>query len=335
MPAAMLNAVPEVTATVMHSIQWLKGFVSTSQIVDRFDIVVLQRNLNMKTAALGITVRAAGKTFVLDLDDGYSFMDNTNPAYKYWHEGMSEGKTLKPFYQQLQALCHIPNVITSPSRKILDDWNLYGTKGVFVQNYIEVDKYTDALENKIGNKRLVLGWGGSTGHMKSWTESKIIDGLARVIRARPEQVIVMICGAQKVHELLKAKLGARNLCNFPATDIETWYSTITSFDIGLAPLSGLPYDLRRSPLKGLEYLALGIPWIHSKAPFYSELDEISKLGFEARNTAAGWAEEIINVIDGYLPIKARSDPTVLNKYNASNPENQVALAEIYRSIKEA
>jgi hypothetical protein len=335
MPAAMLNAVPGVVATVIHSTQWLRGFISTSQIVEKFDVVVLQRNLNVKTAALGITLRAAGKTFILDLDDGYSFMDETNPAYKYWYEGQSEGKTFKPFYQQLQALCHIPSAITSPSRKILEDWSQYGARGVFVPNYIEVYKYTDALENKIGNKRLVLGWGGSTGHMKSWTESKIIDGLARVARTKIGQVIIMVCGAQKVYELLKTKLGARNLCYFPATDIETWYNTIASFDIGLAPLSGLQYDLRRSPLKGLEYLALGIPWVHSKAPFYSELDKISKLGFEARNTAAGWTEEIINVIDGYEPIKARFDPTVLGKYDASNPENQIALAEIYKNIKEA
>jgi hypothetical protein len=48
-----------------------------------------------------------------------------------------------------------------------------------------------------------------------------------------------------------------------------YYANI-DFDIGLAPLSDHPFGLGKSPLKALEYAALGIPVIASDHPVYRE-----------------------------------------------------------------
>jgi spore maturation protein CgeB len=53
----------------------------------------------------------------------------------------------------------------------------------------------------------------------------------------------------------------------------TFYpSLFRKFDIGIVPLSNIPFNHAKSTIKGLEYAAAGIPFVSSYSPEYSLLE---------------------------------------------------------------
>ncbi len=71
-------------------------------------------------------------------------------------------------------------------------------------------------------------------------------------------------------------------------DMMAYYAKI-DFDIGLAPLSDHPFNGGKSPLKALEYAALGIPVIASDHPVYRDFVIDGVTGILCR-TQAHWRE---------------------------------------------
>ncbi len=59
------------------------------------------------------------------------------------------------------------------------------------------------------------------------------------------------------------------------------YPNLLNFDIGLVPLSDNNFNNSKSTIKGLEYMAAGIPFIASPSEPYRELKQINGLGLLA------------------------------------------------------
>lgn len=73
------------------------------------------------------------------------------------------------------------------------------------------------------------------------------------------------------------------------------YHTMFNFDIGLVPLTDIPFNRAKSNIKGLEYAASNIPFVAQALPEYSRL-AIAGVGRVA-STAREWEAHLLELLD--------------------------------------
>jgi glycosyltransferase involved in cell wall biosynthesis len=193
---------------------------------------------------------------------------------------------------QLKAGIKVANGLTSPSKLILEDWSSYVSRGYFVPNYIEKDRYQAALKDRKENNRMVIGWGGSFAHVNSFTSSGVLDALRRIVEQN-KQVEIWIAGDPAVYSLIPVSKYRKRFV--PWVHPDGWPSVLTQFDIGLIPLAG-QYDRRRSWIKSLEYSIMGIPWVGTD---FEPNETFSNYGFTVPNRASKWVSALQICIDNY------------------------------------
>jgi glycosyltransferase involved in cell wall biosynthesis len=120
--------------------------------------------------------------------------------------------------------------------------------------------------------RLVIGWAGGDSHLKDW--QVLAPQLKRFCKRNPE-VDLHVIGTDfaRVFEIPARVTGWQ--------DVWPYYRCI-DFDIGLAPLAEIPFNLAKSPIKSIEYGALGIPVIASAYGPYADYVLDGVTGFLVR-----------------------------------------------------
>jgi hypothetical protein len=204
-----------------------------------------------------------GKAVVLDIDDGYTHVLATNPAYSFWQLGQATINTphgsyttkldTHPLIQLERGLSQI-TALTAPSRTLLNDWK-HVVRTFHVPNYIDSRQYLAA--QKAQNDHIVIANGSSMGHTESFAVSGIREALQRIVQEYND-VRVMIVGDKRIAEglpLPKDKLIFR-----PYVTYDNWPSVVAQYSIGVAPLAST-FDMRRSPIKILENILMGIPFV--------------------------------------------------------------------------
>lgn len=304
-PARAINRSGLAQATLVDLRDWLVGTPTAMEACRPADILIVQRNLLGPVLSTILHWKAQGKTIIADFDDAYDQMPDTNPAYAFWHKGwvrQPDGgyETLSPtpieqFGWGLK-LCH---AATMPSQRLAEDWD-HLLPTYHVPNALDPAIYrgeergaraTGALEAPRDDSRIRIGWGGSLSHLQSFTDSGVLVALQRVCRARPEVEVVIHGNDGRVLEALKISTEQKTLK--PWVPYSEWPAQLHALDLGLAPLSG-SYDERRSWIKGLEYLAVGVPWIATDGPVYAGLRQFGTL---VDNTPYAWERAILAHLD--------------------------------------
>jgi len=132
---------------------------------------------------------------------------------------------------------------------------------------------------------IVLGWGGSISHVDSWVYSGAIEALDVMFEKYPN-LRLKFCGYEQRLDYLLNRWGDRVIRQIGVKP-EHWPFVVSTFDIGLAPLDmrvvpsntgkegetmweggTYSYDERRSWLKGIEYMAAGVPWLATRSTTY-------------------------------------------------------------------
>jgi hypothetical protein len=231
-------------------------------------------------------------------------------SYKFWQQGISiRGSDGKEFqhevmpYKQLFWAGKLLDGISAPSLVLLNDWKERGAKNtIYVPNYPDASIYLNA--NRKSNRRIILGWGGSGAHIFAWENTKIAGALKRLVKARPE-VLIMIVWTQGIYNLLVQTLkGSENVIFIPKLDFYQWPEILGRMDIGLIPLYG-KYDQRRSDIKALEYQLMEIPWISNDGVVY---DRVKQYGTIVGDTEKRWLEAMMDHVDNLAAHK--SDPKI-------------------------
>jgi hypothetical protein len=239
-------------------------------------VIVFQRNLVDQASFDSMEYwQGMGKPVLVDLDDAYHILPQSNPAHSFWID-KDGGEALVLLEDGLRR----SNGLIAPNRLLLSDWG-HVSKGYYLPNYAEAKWWTDLpsreeIKKELGVSpdKIVIGWGGSVSHYDSWWGSGIREAAIRVANRHPE-VLWMVCGNDpRIGSQLPVSKLQKKIQ--PGVDPSQWPKIVRSFDIGLAPLFG-PYDQRRSWIKGLEYLLAGVPWIATRGEPYRDLAEFGKL----------------------------------------------------------
>lgn len=305
-PTEAINRTGTHQATAIYINEFNQNTELANKACSEADIIVVERNYFGDTLTMIQYWKVRNKTLIGIFDDAYDIMHPKNISYRFWtfgeiqvknEEGKNVTAVIKPHpLQQFKWGIKTLKGIQVPSVNLAKDWSKYNTT-YYVHNYLDANKYMGA-ERLYPHDEIVIGWCGSLSHHSSFTDSGVLYALKRITQ-KYKNVKILISGDKRVYDLLDTD---RKIFH-PFIPAEQWTGLLKTLDIGLAPLSG-EYDKRRSWIKGLEYMALKIPWVGSNYETYSEL---SNFGLLTENGGKNWEYAISEMLDNYKMYKEKAE----------------------------
>lgn len=307
-PHRAINRQGKHKSTMVWREDWTKKTEESINVINDADIVIIQRHIYPINLAQIVTMRSMGKAVVIDLDDAYHYIPPSLLGYHYWIQGKvaiqdDNNKWVDVVAPHapisvLEWAVKLATCVTSPSELICSDWtSRFGVKTFFFPNLLESSIYYP--RERISKDTMVIGWGGSLSHTHSFLDTDILPAIRKIGKERKNVLFSFIGGMGTV---LSRRLPEVNLLDIQRVSPDKYPEELSKIDISIMPLAGL-YDRRRSWLKAMECLAMGIPWIASKGEPYAQFKKYGRL---IDNTQRTWYLEICNALDNFDTLKSRA-----------------------------
>jgi len=295
------------------------------------DVIVVERNLFGDVLVRMQYWKVRNKIVVCNFDDAYNLMSPDNPAYRFWFLNKGDAIDDKGAKQELTYVpppmiqfkwgLRVSAAAMLPSKKLMEDWKDY-VDCFYMPNYLDLEKYR---VEKPDHKGIIIGWGGSLSHYKSFVDSHVLRALKKICKNYPE-VRVMIAGDKRVFDKVDIPESQKIYQNFVIFD--KWANVLSNFDIGIAPLAG-EYDKRRSLIKPLEYMIMKIPWIGSNNVAY---DSIKKYGQVIKNDYYEWYHAIDDVIKNLQSYREQTELSYQFAVSQSIDNNIDNIIDSYKQV---
>lgn len=345
-PATALNNAGH-SVNVLSISDWLKQTPIAISKCATADVIVIQRVMVQDSISNAKKWIQHGKKVILDFDDAYDLIGKENSAYPFWGEGIVEivlehgtkykKKMIPHPIEQLKTGMATLSGATVPSMQLVKDWSKY-TPMYYLPNLLDSSVYNVPLSK---NKKITIGWGGSMSHLTSWAGSGVEKALANIINKRND-VELLIVGDKRVVDQISAKIDRSKIKFLPYVMFTDWPKVLAKFDIGIAPLAG-EYDCRRSRLKVMEYLAMGIPFIATKAmPYFELLDthleeyfvDQGDLDKADKPNMFSWELKIESIIDNIVKEREKAQSNKAYFYDWYDVNKNIDnIVDVYERIK--
>ena len=235
--------------------RWGRVTVHTIPPIDA-DVVVFQRPLNDDLAACIPLVQAQGVAVVVEFDDDFRNADPRNVAASKVHPATSPASN----YEILERAASLADMVTVSTPSLLR-YARHGRAKV-VRNYVPESLLT--VPHAEG-KPLRVGWTGTIAtHPDDLTVTRL--NVASALEYTGAHMAVVGDG-QGVFEQLG--MSHEPVCISGWVDMQKYPETIAAnIDIGIVPLAKTLFNEAKSYLKGLEFAAIGIPFIATPTQEY-------------------------------------------------------------------
>lgn len=234
--------------------------------IDHFDldVIVMQRVMFGDIPEKMDQAKAAGQILINDLDDWYWGLSPQNHAFEASHPKVNPKENIQ----------HYKSVLGRSSRVTVSTAYLADRISTWVRCPI------DLLPNTVDLAKFhprpvtdttvpVVGWVGSTGH-----RSGDFNEVRGVLGPMFEEGKIKIhhSGAYDHHPSFADMIGVhpKLVTTLPLVPPHE-YSGLFMFDVGIAPLTDMPFNRAKSGIKALEYAAAGVPFVASPLDAYQDL----------------------------------------------------------------
>lgn len=247
------------------------------------DVVILQKAAD---ADLAPFLRDHGRKVVMEVDDDVTTITKDNPVY-------TEELIRKPgFVGRLRAnagACRLMTVTTPHLAAVsrgMNDAVRVVPNGLDLAGWGAPDVAPDD-----GVRPLRIGYLASPNHVE---DARLLHRPFREIALRFPRVQFVLAGA--FYRDLKKHIGDR-LEIHQGVGIEEYpaFARSLALDIGVAPLVDSRFARSKSPLKWLEYSALGVPMVASPVEPYAQVVTHGVTGMLARS-AADWVAHLASLV---------------------------------------
>lgn len=245
-----------------HEIRQLvrPGGVFRPQLLDGADLLHVHRHSDDETVALVRRAKAAGIPFVWDNDDDLGAVPRGNVAYREFG-GARGARKLAVVRRLVQAA----DLVTTPSDHLAGVFAEYGAARVeVIENYVR-DECLLVPQRKRDGKRVVVGWLAGKEHHLDAERLPIRAVLERLLERHPE-VEVRSIG-------VGLGIASPRYRHVSEVRFDVLERTLAELDLGIAPLSDIPFNRARSNVKLKEYASVGVPWLASPIGPYIGLGE--------------------------------------------------------------
>ena len=248
------------------------------------DVLVLQRPMHYLIPDAIEYLQARGTAVVVELDDDFHTAHTDNLAFKIHHPRVAP----KANWQHLGECVKRADLVTVATGALA---HRYGSNGraVVLHNYVS----SELLSIPRRGDGATLGWAGSVvNHPNDLKATR--GGVAQALHDNPGWSFHCVGGGDF------AAIVARQLelssdttyTSTPWKTLELHHILMSELDVGIVPLVPLVFNAAKSWLKGLEYAALGIPFVASDLPEYMLLADRYGIGVLAPSKAKVWRREL-------------------------------------------
>lgn len=290
-PMAYIRLVAPFRQTRIRLISGIQNGEIVSDLVHEGDVVIVQREFPKQFGAyqkVVETARQAGKPLIFEIDDLLFFFPEEHPD----RLECSFASALLPM---LQALLEADLVIVSTPalRSVLVEYN---ENVIVLPNYLDDSLWSlrpPTLKDS-SHGALTIGYMGTYSHKPDL--EYVAPALMRLIEQYPQRVRFHIWGPQPPASL--RSLPQVEWTPFISRSYEKFaaYFQAQSVDIFIAPLVDNLFNRCKSPLKFLEYSALGTPGVYSRIEPYERVVEHGRNGLLA-STLEEWEKCLTRLID--------------------------------------
>lgn len=253
------------------------------------DVILMQRLMHDGIAEHIVSSQKQGIKIINDIDDWYWGLSPANDAFRHNH----------PKRNPKENFNHYRKIISKSDLVISSTPYLASRVSEFCQAPIVISKNTvDAARFRtrehFDTPQPLVGWVGSTNHRSGDLET--LKGILPAL-VRDGSIRLFHGGTQLKAPSFASRVGVpdESVSTMPLVPHDE-YPKLMVMDIGVVPLTNMPFNRSKSDIKGLEYAAAGVPFIASNLDAYIELQRDLGIGRIAKKPI-NWAKHIKELSD--------------------------------------
>lgn len=224
------------------------------------DVVVWQRPSGRHFAENIELFQERGLKVVVELDDDYCTIPTDNIARAQYDPRHDSDDN----WNWLSMACAKADRVVAPTKALVEKYG-HG-QGVLVPNFVPERYLKHRVEE---NDPLLVGW---TGNLEVHASDLGVVGAGVAIALSATGAHFRFVGASSQTEKVQRELRLDRLPSATGwVELEDYPALLSDLDVGLVPLASNVFNESKSYLKGLEYSALGIPFVASSTQPYREL----------------------------------------------------------------
>ena len=259
--------------------------------VHGWDILVFKLVMRKEVAAAMPLAKALGQKIVVDIDDFFDGLDESNQAFAATDPQRNEGNNREHY----NSIINQADAIITSTPFLYDYYSTRHKHVYLVRNGIDLGRWTRRIDRAV--RRPTIGWVGAT----PW-RSRDLETLSSWIGSfvKKNNLLFHHSGHTLNSPLAREQLNIdRQRCtSTPLCPIREYPKLFSKMDIGIVPLNDLPFNHAKSYIKGLEYAAAGVPFVSSYSPEYQFLADAG-VGRVARS-AEEWQYHLSELINPQL-----------------------------------
>ena len=270
----------------------------------QFDYIFIYRDAFFFGTFFEKRLKRSGAKLIFDFDDSIWLKDE-NPGQSVFQKLKNPLKT-----NTIISLC---DVAIAGNEYLRDHAKQFCRNVPIIPTTIDLEEYSP-IEVKKDENRVCVGWSGSLTTIKHFESA--IEALARV-KSEFDNVYFKVVGDGKYSN---DKLDVKGLPWKKQTEIED----LCEIDIGIMPLPDDDWSKGKCGLKGLQYMALGIPTIMSPVGVNSDIVQDGVNGMLA-SSEDEWVKKLSLLVQAKELRKTMGEAgrvTVLKEYSVVANKNK-------------
>ena len=267
--------------------------------MNKYDIIFIFRDALMTGSTFFEKRFARSKAkIIFDFDDAI------------WIQGVSEANKKLSFLKNAEktaTIIKLSDMVFAGNQYLADYASRFNKNIVIVPTTIDTAIY-EPLENGTGQQPVCIGWSGSFSTIQHFALA--IPALKRIKEKFDNRVTFKIIGDAAYY---CQELETRGIAWKAATELKD----LSEIDIGVMPLPDDEWAKGKCGLKGLQYMALGIPTLMSPVGVNSEIIQNGVNGY-LPSTEDEWVDTLSGLVESKecrIKIGNAGRQTVVDRYS--------------------
>lgn len=272
-----------------------------------FDFVFIKLLMTRQIPKQIEMAQALGQRVIVDVDDFYDDLPESNLAHAATDPALNRWQNRDVFRQVIEAA----DMVTVTTPFLYDYYAARHPNVRMIRNGVLPHQFE---YRKPVNRKPVLGWvggipwrGGDLQTMRDWLPDFLIEHDLMFHHAGHADRVPGQDNVPSLAELVG--IPPERVTTSPLRPLDE-YHQMFSFDIGLVPLTDIPFNHAKSNLKGLEYSCAGVPFIAQGLPEYEYLHNtgVGRVAY----TSDDWVRHCTKLLDyGTRKREARTNQVIV------------------------
>lgn len=292
------------------------------------DVLVIQRPLHSTYVGLAVGMQKRDAALVVELDDDFTSIHAQNVSFWATHVKNAERSV-----RNLLATIACADLVTVSTPALKETYSRYTDAPIvvipnFVPGWYLTTEKAGLTKPDEYDGKLLLGWSGSLETHPQ--DLQVVGGaVARVLRENDNVALTIVGTGRGAARAFGTKAGGEILTT-GWVPLKQYPSVMMELDIGMVPLELSRFNEGKSWLKGLEWAALGVPFVASPTRQYEALYQLGA-GLIADDSRR-WKQKLTALVQN---IDLRQDVAERGKVAASNLVMNDHLERWWKAWQEA